>query len=218
MGLAQILLAYIEAFLGWLLHSFRGRDAKLFTRSAAFKNVPQTIKVTSGLGASGRTVFPIQYTAAGQSAWPPLLWGSLPANTVEVLVIVQDPDAPLPSPIVHSCLYGIPAEFKSLTEGDVKDTSVHPTKVRSPRYKVAQAYHPRIYSGPRPVLEHGPHRYFFQVVALAKSIRDVWSQPPTVTEIAKAVEGDIVGWGEWVGTYERRLKGALIQPASGASS
>lgn len=63
MGLAQILLAYIEAFLGWLLHSFRGRDAKLFTRSAAFKNVPQTIKVTSGLGASGRTVFPIQYTA-----------------------------------------------------------------------------------------------------------------------------------------------------------
>ena len=51
-----------------------------------------------------------------------------------------------------------------------------------------------------------------QVIAVAKRIRDTFDQPPSLQQIGEAVDGHIVGWGEWIGTYERRLQGALMQP------
>ena len=63
MGLLHTILSYVEAFLGWLFYNFRGRDAKLFTRLPLFNNVPKVVKVTSALGASEKTVLPIQYSA-----------------------------------------------------------------------------------------------------------------------------------------------------------
>lgn len=57
------ILAYIESALGWLLSNFKGRDQGLFTRLPIFNHVPSVVRVTSDLGASGRAILPIQFTA-----------------------------------------------------------------------------------------------------------------------------------------------------------
>ena len=61
-----------------------------------------------------------------------------------------------------------------------------------------------IYIPPKPLLGHGPHRYFFTIIALREPINSSnLSELPTAEEVAAEIEGKVVGWGEWVGVYER---------------
>ncbi|KAK9803337.1 hypothetical protein WJX73_005244 [Symbiochloris irregularis] len=207
-----VLLAYFEAFVGWLLQRFRTRDAGLFTRGPQFKNVPEVVKVTSPLGACDLAQIPEENSEWGSHAFPDLLWGGCPAATKEILVVVQDPDAPPPFPICHSILYGIPASTHSLSAADLPNSGV--TKAagwNGPKTPVlaGKNIYGTVYQGPRPPAQHGPHRYFYQVIALSASIRDSFSSPPSLSQVAEATQGKIVGWGEWVGVYENTLKKAL---------
>ena len=100
----------------------------------------------------------------GTNTFPPLNWGGLPAATKEVLLVIQDPDAPLPSPIVHSILYGIPPIITSVSEKDVPDGSMHVAKFTSPKsFKAGASFNKTVWMGPKPVIAHGVHRYFSQV-------------------------------------------------------
>lgn len=62
-----------------------------------------------------------------------------------------------------------------------------------------------IYIPCKPLLGHGAHRYFFTLVALREPIDNTkLSEVATIEEVAKAIEDKIVGWGEWIGVYERK--------------
>lgn len=99
----------VEVTLSWLLSSQRGRDEKSFYRSPAFKDLPEpTIEVTSTERGVGSLVEPAQLkkedSADGEGRFPGLQWQTPPAiagRVKEWLVVVEDPDAPLPTPIVH---------------------------------------------------------------------------------------------------------------------
>jgi phosphatidylethanolamine-binding protein (PEBP) family uncharacterized protein len=60
------------------------------------------------------------------------------------------------------------------------------------------------YVGPRALLGHGPHRYVYQLVALKEKL-DVSKMGGKVTKSAveKALMGKVVGYGIWVGMWER---------------
>lgn len=97
--------AYIEVTISWLFKNFRGRDAKLFTTTPAFASHPiPTISVTSpDCGETGAQLG-VEYTFDGAGKFPALKWQApeeVKDAIKEWLLVTEDPDAPLPTPIAH---------------------------------------------------------------------------------------------------------------------
>ena len=207
------LLERVENALGGAFSSYRGHDDKLFFKSPGFKAHPNpTIIVTSPECGESTSELRIHHTPLGENRFPRLKW-SPPALTedhtqsaiLEYLIIVEDPDAPLPMPITHGIYYGIPAGKTQLTSEDFAAVSGSQNDL-SGGFKYGLNRRKVVWSGPKPVLGHGQHRYMFQVVGLSSSMeKEALSKVPTRAELEKAVEGKVVGWGMWVGTYERKL-------------
>ena len=72
-------------------------------------------------------------------------------------------------------------------------------------FRCLKNYKKSHYEGPRPLLGHGPHRYFYQLVALREPV-DLGKLKPKVTKngLGAAIVGNVIGWAEWVGVYERK--------------
>lgn len=99
----------VEVTLSWLLSSAKGRDEKSFYRSPAFKDLQEpTIEISSTECGAGSLAEPAQlkreHSHDGEGRFPGLRWETPPAIAGKVrewLLVVEDPDAPLPTPIVH---------------------------------------------------------------------------------------------------------------------
>lgn len=97
--------AVLEVVLSRLFANAKGRDAKSFyTRPALASFTEQSITVTSpDCGASGSKLG-VDYTHDGRGKFPALKWSARPeiaAQVKEWLLVSEDPDAPLPTPIIH---------------------------------------------------------------------------------------------------------------------
>src|SRR4051794_39570502 len=60
---------------------------------------------------------PRRHTEDGEDLSPQLSWSGLPPGTVELALIVDDPDAPRAEPWVHWVIYKIAAGIEVLAEG-----------------------------------------------------------------------------------------------------
>lgn len=123
----------------------------------------------------------------------------------EYLVVVEDPDAPLPQPVVHGIYYPIPSSKMSLNSEDLKPVVAKQwDELKGCRYGLNRMKN--IWGDPRPVLGHGFHRYMFQVVGLKTELdKKAMSELPTRADIVREVEGKVAVWGTWVGRFERTL-------------
>jgi Raf kinase inhibitor-like YbhB/YbcL family protein len=72
------------------------------------------VQVTSTAFENNQRI-PKKYTGEGADVSPPLAWSDLPAGTLELALICNDPDAPV-GDWVHWVIYKIPAEAKGLPE------------------------------------------------------------------------------------------------------
>lgn len=92
---------YVEITASWLFSNAKGRDAKAFTKGPAFASHPEpTIPITSpDCGENGATLGP-EYMFGGEGRFPELKWDSV-EGVKQWLLISEDPDAPLPTPICH---------------------------------------------------------------------------------------------------------------------
>ena len=137
---------------------------------------------------------PKKHTGEGEDVSPALAWSQAPKGTRSFAVVCHDPDAPLITRqgtygFVHWVLYNIPAKVASLAEG-VKDY----TEGKSDFGKVG-------YGGPMPPNGHGPHRYYFWVLALKEETK---LQPGLgMGDLLAKVEPITAGMNRLVGTYER---------------
>jgi phosphatidylethanolamine-binding protein (PEBP) family uncharacterized protein len=126
----------------------------------------------------------------------------------EYILIVEDPDAPLPTPITHGLYYSIPSTVTGVNNGDFRtaeDSSSTSTYHLTGGFKYGQNRGGKIYLGPRPLLGHGPHRYFFQLIALKEKVdAGNLSTVANKEELALEIQGKVIGWGVWIGVYERR--------------
>ena len=123
-------MEYIERTFSYLTRNVKNHVEKLFTKASqtpAFARFPPpTLTIISpDCGPSG-SILDIDHTQDGKDHIPILTWSlptSIPASEIgEYLVIVQDADAPLPTPILHAAYYGIPARKMELKQEDlVKD-------------------------------------------------------------------------------------------------
>ncbi|KIL84790.1 hypothetical protein FAVG1_12018 [Fusarium avenaceum] len=96
--------AYIEVTASWLFKSFKGRDAKAFFTTPAFASHPEpTLPITSpDCGPDGATLGK-SYMAGDQERFPELNW-DYHEGVKEWLLVAEDPDAPLPTPICHGLI------------------------------------------------------------------------------------------------------------------
>jgi Raf kinase inhibitor-like YbhB/YbcL family protein len=138
---------------------------------------------------------PKKYTGEGQDVSPPLAWRHLPAKARSLAVICHDPDAPLVAAngtygFVHWVLYNLPASVTSLPEA-AKDYAAGKNDFGKTGY-----------GGPMPPNGHGPHHYYFWLLALDSELK--LPAGLTLWEFLKRAEAHVVGMNRLVGTYERR--------------
>lgn len=100
--------ALIEVSLSWLFKNAKGRDAKSFYTRPAFADFQsqdeQEIIVTAPEIGPTNSKLDVQYTRDGAGLFPTLHWEApqhLAGQVKEWLIVSEDPDAPLPTPICH---------------------------------------------------------------------------------------------------------------------
>jgi Raf kinase inhibitor-like YbhB/YbcL family protein len=177
--------------IGVLLKKVRAGDRHLIMRDPRFRAAPFSIHLTSpDFGAWA--MMPKRFTQDGENLSPPLTWENLPDGVVELVLVVQDPDVPLPDPLTHLIVFGIdPAS--PIAEGALNAGGALP---------MGRGAFGRIgYSGPRPIRSHGRHRYVFQLFALDAS--SGLTGTPDLKTVAAAMDGHVVARGELTGWYER---------------
>lgn len=161
---------------------------------------PQTLAVTSAGFADGATI-PVVHAgkrAGGQEQSPQLGWDAPPEGTKELLVVIEDIDAPTPTPFVH-CVAVVSAQVSALAAGALSADDPG-TGVR-----VFRSGFGRGYIGPAPIKGHGPHRYVFQVFALATTaVADSdEARGAKPRALLAAVAGPVLARGKLTGHYER---------------
>ncbi|KAF5661668.1 aspartic-type endopeptidase opsb [Fusarium heterosporum] len=198
--------AYIELTASWLFKTFKGRDAKAFFTTPAFAKHPEpTLSVSSpDCGPDGATLGD-KYMAGGEAQFPELSWDSH-EGVEEWLLVSEDPDAPLPTPICHGIYMGIPSQKTSIVDSDFNLVDNASTRLTGGFYYGASR-NGSIYIAPRPLLNHGIHRYWYEVIGLSEPMDEIFKQSkPSRDQVAQAIQGKVVVWGRWMGQCERRWK------------
>lgn len=143
---------------------------------------------------------PRKYTCRGENLSPQIIWGDVPNRTVSMVLIMEDPDIPIPRFILpvwtHWIVYNIDPDVMELPEGmqhtDIIDKGV---------LQGITSFRKTGYNGPCPPF--GTHRYFFRLYAL-DTIISVEPRSATRKNILYAVDGHILDSGELMGVCSRK--------------
>lgn len=178
---------------------------QLFIHGPAFADIPRNTVIVSSpcCGPWASTMKP-EYTGDGGGRFPDLKWSTSLDDLMEYLLVVEDPDAPLPDPVVHGIYYSIPATETGIVNDDLAATG-DDNRVEG-GFRFGQNRGGDVYLPPMPMPGHGPHRYFYEVVGLSEPLDlDSLSSSPSREEMAAAVDGKVAGWGAWMGVSEKGL-------------
>lgn len=141
---------------------------------------------------------PACYTADGAALSPPLEWTGVPREAGSLVLIVEDADAPTPRPLVHAIAVGLSACEQRLEVGALTGEA----GTRAPLFRAGRnSCLGRSWLPPDPPPGHGPHRYVFQLFALAGSPR--FSTAPGRGEVLDMLSEHALASGCLIGTYER---------------
>jgi Raf kinase inhibitor-like YbhB/YbcL family protein len=123
--------------------------------SAAFNTVTTattTLFVLSSPAFQPGDTLPKRYTCDGAGTSPPLTWANVPPGTVELVLVVTDPDA---NSFVHWMVAGIPPNT----------TGIQPNELPSAAVVLANSAHTHVYSPPCPP-KGQDHTYEFTLYPL----------------------------------------------------
>jgi phosphatidylethanolamine-binding protein (PEBP) family uncharacterized protein len=95
------MLEHVPAWLGEFLRDRRAGHSRLVSADPAIGRDTAHIELTSSAFCHGGRL-PVRFTSDGQGSSPPLAWDGLPIGTERLALIVEDPDAPTPNPLVHA--------------------------------------------------------------------------------------------------------------------
>ncbi len=184
--------------IGQRLQWVRAGSAALAVNRRLLAGVPGGI----GLSSPGFTqggALPARYTADGAGLSPPLRWERLPEGTVSLLLLVEDPDAPFPVPLVHALAYDIAPGRGGLEEGAL------PVRLRghAPEgFAMGRNFLGRTgWTPPAPPPGHGPHQYVFQLFALSAPPPFAW--PPGRRFALATARASMLGLGTLTGSCQR---------------
>ncbi|QDM40520.1 YbhB/YbcL family Raf kinase inhibitor-like protein [Altererythrobacter sp. TH136] len=185
------MLEHVPAFLGRALKNVRAGHGKLAVARLGAEDTLHKggFALTSAAFADGEELDPM-FTADEEDACaPPLAWTAPPAGTRQLALIVEDPDAPSPEPLVHLIGWGFDGKAGDLFEGD------------EPPMVGLNSYNQAGWLAPDPPTGHGVHDYVFQLFALDRAL-DL--QPGAGrSALVEAMEGHVLAAAVLTGTYRR---------------
>ncbi|HEX7097014.1 MAG TPA: YbhB/YbcL family Raf kinase inhibitor-like protein [Acidimicrobiales bacterium] len=147
-----------------------------------------TIKLTSPAFHDGGGI-PARYARDGADVPPPLRWSGIPAGTVELALVLVDPDAPS-GMFVHWIVAGLDPTLPGLDDG-----------ARVPKVEGRNSWGEIGYGGPQPPPHDPPHRYVFTLYALAEP--SGFRHGASHVEFVDAIRGKELTSGQLVGRYAR---------------
>lgn len=164
--------------VGKAMHAVRtGMDHVLYQQECVAA-VPESIEIRTS-AFHHQQPLAAKYTLDGAKLSPPLTWRNVPAGAAGVVLLIEDADSPTPHPIVHALVGDLDPGDGELAEGGLGDR----------------------YTPPDPPPGHGPHRYVFQLYALAVApafpIEDLGDLKKALKENPPLAKGRLIG------TYER---------------
>ena len=192
------MLEHVPHWLGQALRDVRAGTDTLCIAQAGLGNGFGRIELSSPAFADGGRL-PARFTADGDGVSPPLVWQGVPDGARSLALIVEDPDAPSPRPLVHAIVWNIPPGERGLAEGAVRaDGAGRPDG----RDVGRNSYFSEGWLPPDPPTGHGPHRYAFQLFALSADAGDA-GETPGRGALVKAMAGKVLAAGLLTGTSER---------------
>jgi|tagenome__1003787_1003787.scaffolds.fasta_scaffold20929042_2 Raf kinase inhibitor-like YbhB/YbcL family protein len=190
------MLEKIPQWLGAALSNVRAGHEKLVIARIDLSNAT-SLNLSSPAFAPGDRL-PPRFTADGEGVSPPLVWSNVPAGTANLALIVEDPDAPTPRPLVHAVVVDIDARLNSLPEAAIAaDGGGSAGKDVGKNSRFTEGWLP-----PDPPTGHGSHDYVFQLFALGASQGDDKSSPGR-SDFVEHLQGRVLAAGALVGTYSR---------------
>jgi Raf kinase inhibitor-like YbhB/YbcL family protein len=179
-----------ETYLAWNLPNLAG---------------PETLTLTSRSFTDGGAI-PLESAgrrAGGQNISPELSWTQVPTGCAQLLLVIEDIDAPTSKPFVH-CVALIDPD-----RAVVSQTTLPPGALSSSGsgvgVQVLRSGMGRGYLGPEPIKGHGAHHYTFQLFALSTALTTASTALEQASPRAAlaAAEGPVLARGRLTGTYER---------------
>jgi len=143
------------------------------------------MKITSSAFQEGGDI-PSKFSRDGGNVNPPLRVQGTPANAKSLVLIVDDPDAPV-GLFTHWLVWNIDPKTTEIPEKGVPKGAVEGTND-----------YPNLgYGGPQP--PSGTHRYYFKIFALDQTL-DLRSGAKRL-ELDKAMSSHIIAQGQLMGRY-----------------
>ncbi len=140
------------------------------------------------------TVLDPSFTADEEDAVaPPLAWTRPPAGAQELVLVVEDPDAPSPEPFCHWLVWGLAPGAGKLLEGE------------TPPRAGKNSYGNSEWLLPDPPTGQGAHDYVFQLFALDQPL--TLAPGATRGELLEAMAGHVLAAAVLTGTYARTAGG-----------
>jgi Raf kinase inhibitor-like YbhB/YbcL family protein len=191
------MLEHVPHWLGSLMHNVRAGHAKLAIVQDGIVTGDARLDLSSLAFADGGRL-PERFTADGEGVSPPLAWHGVPAGTAALALLVEDPDAPAPNPLVHAVVWNLPPADGALPEGAIAPDG-HGGDDGSDVGR--NSYAQEGWLPPDPPTGHGSHDYVFQLFALDTAPQlDI---DPGRSDLLEAIRGHVIAAGMLVGTYSR---------------
>ena len=146
------------------------------------------MKITSS-AFGHNTLIPSKYTCEGQNINPPLSIKDIPAGAKSLVLIVDDPDAPMKT-WTHWTAWNISPETAELSENSIPVGCIEGTT----------SFGRTGYGGPCP--PSGTHRYFFKIFAL-DGLLDL-QQGAHLANLTTALQNHIIEKVEFIGLYKKK--------------
>src|SRR6202011_1421150 len=148
----------------------------------------EKMKITSSAFQEGG-IIPEKFSKNGQNANPGLRIDGVPAEAKSLVLVVDDPDAPV-GLFTHWLVWNI----------DPKTTEIGEATAPSGVVQGKNDFGETGYGGPQP--PSGTHRYFFKIFALDKTL-DL-KPGAKRQEVDAAMKGHIIAQGQLMGKYSKR--------------
>jgi len=191
------MLEHVPAWLGKVLRNARAGHGKLAVARLGGEDVLHRdgFELRSAAFRDGEALDPSFTADEEDSVAPPLEWSAPPAGTQELVLVVEDPDAPTPDPFCHWLVWRLPAQKGQLLEGET------PPRVGKNSFGNSE------WLLPDPPTGHGPHDYVFQLFALDLPL--VLMPGATRGDLIEAMEGHVIAAAVLTATYVRSDEAAL---------
>ena len=150
-----------------------------------------TLSITSPAFSPGGLI-PKRHTCEGEDVSPPLTIGGVPGEAKSLILIVDDPDAPVGT-WDHWVLYNIPPDTREIAENSAPPGAMH----------ALNSWERNEYGGPCP--PDREHRYFFKLYALDMTL-DLSPESTTKAMIEEIIQGHVLAEAELIGRYDKEAK------------